>query len=111
MISKTRATGCQASPRSAARIAAICAAERLDRLASVRLQTLAPSRKDSRSSTVGVDPRFGTTSMCMGAIYARHTANASRLHGYIPALPRSANSLTTLHFARQMETINTGTSG
>jgi hypothetical protein len=44
VISKDCATGCNASPRNVARIASICAAERLDKLASVRLPTLEPSR-------------------------------------------------------------------
>jgi hypothetical protein len=44
VIEKASATGCSASPRSVARMAWICAADKLDRLASVRLPTLEPSR-------------------------------------------------------------------
>src|SRR5437867_7440543 len=60
-------------------MASICAADRLDKLASVRLRTFEPWRYDSLSSTVGGEPRLGTMWMCMPTSIDYFTGNSSHI--------------------------------
>ncbi len=59
-IAKRSVAATSVSPRSTRRSASTFASGQSDRLASVRVLTLPPSRQLSRKSTAGGDERFGT---------------------------------------------------
>ena len=76
------------SPRKMRRTASIAAGGRCDRLASVRLRVVVPSRCDSRNKIAGGEVRLGSVSIYMAAIYSTLHSYTSAilpyLHGRIP---------------------------